>query len=357
MSPVRSHTMVIQHPEPPPKSPVPVRPVFLPFAGCPYRCIYCAQDIQTGVLNSAAAPEALRRELADELNARQEPVELAFYGGTFTALPEPLLRGYLEIASELRRSGLVTRIRCSTRPDCLNPADLDRLARSGVDMVEVGVQSFDNAVLAASGRGYDGATARRGCQAVRGAGMELGVQLLPGLPRMTQDIFADDTAAAAALEPAAVRLYPLLVLEGTPLAARWRAGDYEPWSEDLAVDALADSYLTFWKHGVRVIRAGLAPEAGLDAAFLAGPRHPAMGQRARSLALFRLLEPALAAFDGPVHLDYPRRYQGELWGHRNELAPAYAALGLSRDHARPHSSPWDAGRFVLSLLADSAAAR
>lgn len=351
MSPIPSDIFTIRHPEPGPLAHPPVYPVFLPFIGCTYRCIYCAQDVQTGVGNRAIAPDSLRSLLLKELEGRA-PVELAFYGGTFTALPQELMLAYLDVAAALRQSGLVSRVRCSTRPDCLGPDVLALLARSGMDLVEVGVQSFDNDVLAASGRGYDADAAVHGCEAVRASGLELGIQLLPGLPRMTPAIFACDVAAAAALAPSVARLYPLLVLEGTALARRWRAGSYTPWNVDETVDALADAFLTLWRAGIRVIRAGLAPESTLDNAFLAGPRHPAMGQRARSLALFRLLEPVLAAWQGPARLDYPRRFQGELWGHRGELTPAYAALGLTPASTTPHPKPWDPDCFQLSAADD-----
>lgn len=357
MSPIRPNSINVRHPEPKPTAHFPVRPVFLPFAGCPYRCIYCAQDVQTGVQSGAVAPDDLKCILDREFHARRKPFELAFYGGTFTALPEDSMRAYLELAATLKNAGAVARIRCSTRPDCLSPNTLDLLARYGVDMVEVGVQSFDDDVLAAAGRGYRGKTARRGCEAVHAAGLELGIQLLPGLPAMTPDIFKRDISATTALSPAVARLYPLLVLEHTPLATRWRTGAYAPWTVGATVDALADALLALWKSGARVIRTGLAPEADLDAAYLAGPRHPALGQRARSLALLRLLKPALTSIPGPVRLEYPRRFQGELWGHGGELATVYAGLGLHRENSAPHAPPWEENRFVVSPLQDSAPIR
>ena len=68
-----------------------ILPVFLPFAGCPARCVFCAQDRQTGVGNEGGVDRALERAAAtlEEISACPPPggVELAFYGGTFTALP------------------------------------------------------------------------------------------------------------------------------------------------------------------------------------------------------------------------------------------------------------------------------
>ncbi|MBA4357235.1 MAG: radical SAM protein [Desulfovibrio sp.] len=325
------------HPEPPrhpahgarPK----VFPVFLPLAGCPGRCVYCNQPAQTG-----QAPEPLDTVLARaraDILALPEPVELAFYGGTFTALPEAWTTRFLGLAAELRGLGRVTRVRCSTRPDAVAPEMLKDLRMRGLDLVELGVQSFSDAALAVSGRGYDGATARAACRMVREAGLSLGIQLLPGLPgHSTEDFARDiDTCAALApeLRPELVRLYPCLVLEGTELADLWRAGSYTPWALEATVEALAEALRVLWAAGIPAARVGLAEQQGLTV--LAGPRHPALGQLARARALFlhvrgqlATLPPALRT--GPRTLFVPRRWQGEVLGQGNALAAEYAALGL-----------------------------
>ncbi|EGB15629.1 Radical SAM domain protein [Pseudodesulfovibrio mercurii] len=328
--------LVFAHPEPAP-APTRIWPVFLPFAGCPHRCLFCAQDRQTGRDRAVLAPilADLERDLDAALAGGRGPYELAFYGGTFTALPAPWPEAFLALAARFRERGLVTRVRCSTRPDRTEPAVLDRCRALGLDLVELGIQSFDDAALAASGRGYGGGAARRGCARVVESGLALGVQLLPGLPGDREGLFQADVREAAALHPETARLYPCLVIEGTDLARAWRRGEYVPWAVDRARDELARALPVLWGHGVRVIRLGLAPEGTLTDAVLAGPWHPALGQTARSLALLSIIRRKVAELGrGPVSLTAPRRYQGELFGQANELAPAYAALGLPRTRVR-----------------------
>lgn len=317
------------HPEPPraPKnSRPPVLPVFLPFAGCPARCVFCNQTAQTG---QAPRPlDAALRDLDESLSRPGPPVELAFYGGTFTALPDPWPRRFLQCAERHLATGRVARVRCSTRPDAVGPAVLEPLRGLGLSLVELGVQSFDDAALAASRRGYDGAAALRGCEAVLAAGLSLGVQLMPGMPGQRPEVFAGDVARAAALAPELCRLYPCLVLEGTELAALWRAGGHAPWALDRTVDALAEALLVLWRAGIPAARVGLAEEPGLPV--LAGPRHPALGQLARSRALVLHVRERLAGLRVPARtLCAPRRLQGEVLGHGNALAAEYAALGLA----------------------------
>lgn len=315
------------HPEPPKGARAPVLPVFLPFAGCPQRCIFCDQPGQTG-----AAPEPLvvlhaRLESLLAATAQGPPQELAFYGGTFTALPEPWPRRFLELAGPHLASGRLTRVRCSTRPDAVDAAQLAELKGLGLSLVELGVQSFDDAALAATQRGYDGQRAEAACALVRETGLGLGIQLLPGLPGQTLSAFRADIARVAQLRPELARLYPCLVLEGTRLAELWRAGAYAPWELDRTVDELAQALLALWAAGVPAARIGLAEQQGLT--ILAGPRHPALGQLARSRALLLHVRQQLAGLaEAPQVLLLPRRLQGEVLGQHNALASEYAALGL-----------------------------
>lgn len=327
-----------------------IRPVFLPYAGCPHRCAFCNQRAQTG--RDPAPLDKIFHHIQAELQAAADrgapPGELGFFGGVFTGLPQGWPERFLELAARYRARGLVTRIRCSTRPDAIDLPTLIRLRDLGLDMVEIGVQSFRDAALIASRRGYSGDAARRACALVKDAGLSLGVQLMAGLPEQNQAAFVADVAAACALAPEAVRLYPCLVLEETALAALWREGRYRPWSTARAVASLAKAATVFWARGVRVIRMGLAPEPGLERAVLAGPLHPALGNRVRALALYTLVRTQVRALAGdtgqqPRGLCYPRRRQGEIWGHGRELAPAYQRLGLASHNARP----WDEPYFYL----------
>ncbi len=337
------------HPEPRRQPNPKIHPVFLPFAGCPQRCVFCNQAAQTG-----HGPEPLetilartRTELA-ALPAQAPPVELAFYGGTFTALPAPWPARFLELGAEFKALGRLSRVRCSTRPDALTPALLDDLAARGLDLVELGVQSYADHALSASLRGYDGATALAACDMVKAAGLGLGIQLMPGMPGHTTQDFARDVTTAAALGPEFARLYPCLVLEGTPLAGLWRAGEYTPWPLETAIDALSSALLTLWAAGVPSARIGLAEQEGLGV--LAGPRHPALGQMARARALLGHvtgLLPTLQTTADQATADtlyIPRRLQGEALGQKGALAADYAALGL-------RVAVWDEDDLALAATA------
>lgn len=322
--------LAFRHPAPKHRGPA-VIPFFLPFAGCLARCLYCAQDRATGT-GPGRMQDALRRLtlLIEGLAGHpKEAPELAFYGGTFTALPGEWTWKFAEAAAGAKAAGKISRLRCSTRPDAVDAKVLARLRSSGMDMVELGVQSFDSGVLKASGRGYDGETALAACEAVRASGLELGIQLLPGLPGMDDEIFARDVRTAAELAPDCARLYPCVVIEGSGLAEMWRSGAYAPWELGETARRLAAALLGFWRRGVPVIRIGLAPEQDLLDAVLAGPWHPALGQMASSRALFLYIREKIAEIGSrPKKLVVPERWASDFKGHGREMLEDYEAVGL-----------------------------
>ena len=325
-------------PEPPRPHPRPVvLPVFIPFAGCPGRCVYCAQHLQTRREPMAHLAEircALDAVLSAAERAGRQGAELAFYGGTFTLLPPAWQEELLTRLAPWRERGVIAAVRCSTRPDAVPAETLRRLKSLGLTGIELGVQSFADEVLARSGRNYTGQDARAACQRVREHGFILGVQLLPGMPGATPELFAADVDACLALAPDLTRLYPCLVLRDTPLAATWAAGGYRPWSLELTVELLARAVLKFQKARIRVARLGLPLGEGFANDVLAGPVHPALGDMVRGLALhYWLREQAQSAPTRAVAgLCVPRAWQGVFWGHGAALKPAYVELGLRPDN-------------------------
>lgn len=340
-------SLLFFHPEPSTiKSKTRIWPAFIPFAGCPFRCVYCSQERATGA--DARPLEAIYADLENDLEqalARgTEPLELAFFGGTFTALPEPWPERFLSLAGEFRKKGLITRVRCSTRPDAVDPAMLRAMRAMGLDLVELGVQSFTDAALEASARKYGGNQAARACAIVAEAGLGLGVQLMPGMPGMKAVDFLADVDRAVAMKPECVRLYPCVVLEETPLAAMWRKGQYRPWSLGRTVPLLALALRRFWRADIQVIRMGLAPEPGLVEKMLDGPWHPGLGSMVRAHALYALIRTRAAALDkAPEALFVPGRHISDLWGHKREMEHLYARIGLSRNKIKA----WDRPFFLL----------
>jgi histone acetyltransferase (RNA polymerase elongator complex component) len=277
-------------------------------------------------------PEEADRQIGTMLPAEGQG-EIAFYGGSFTLLAEPLQKAYLQRARAFVRKGRAGGIRISTRPDALCEGGVGLLKTEGVTTVEIGCQSFCETVLRLSQRGHGAAETSGAVERLRRCGINVGLQLMPGLPGGTRGEGLQSLQSALDLRPDFVRIYPAVVFRGTPLEAMWRKGDYRPMSVEEAVELCADLLLLCRRASVPVVRLGLQGTPLLEESFLAGPWHPAFGQLVRS----RLWRRALARMAGfaDVH--------GGIEIHPADLAEA---LGHRRENAK-----WLQERFgTFSLL-------
>lgn len=266
-----------------------VIPIFIPHQGCPHRCIYCDQRRIASAEDRLPSPEEIAEEVRRWIRERRkrgtEEVQVAFYGGSFTALP-------LEVQGELLKAVMpyvgegVDSLRLSTRPDALSPEGLKLLKEHAVRTVELGVQSLHPEVLKLSRRGYTPERAEEAVLMLKAWGFEVGVQLMLGLPGDTRGRFMETVSRTIALAPHFVRLYPTLVIRGTALERWYKEGRYRPLDLEEAILWTAEALREFEGHGVRVVRMGLQPTPELEASVVAGPYHPAFGQLVRSRLAF-----------------------------------------------------------------------
>ncbi|HPC46527.1 MAG TPA: radical SAM protein [Deltaproteobacteria bacterium] len=288
-------------------------PVFVSNLGCPGRCVFCNQAAFSTPVEPAGVRPVVERFLAGCARADTRRRVVAFFGGTFTALGPRLLDGYLAETRRLVEDGIVHAAKASTRPDAVDPAVLDRLAGSGFDELEIGVQSFDDRVLDASGRGHTAADAVRASRVVRSAGLRLGIQLMPGLPGEDPASFRRTVGTAASLRPDTARIYPTVVLAGTQLEALYRSGEYTPLSLGEAVKRSLYAMARLEGGGCTILRMGLPQAGGLDV--VAGPFHPAFGFLVRSEAYRIMAASAVDMFGPGCRLTVNPKSLCELIGH------------------------------------------
>ena len=209
--------------------------------------------------------------------------ELAFYGGSFTAIPEAEQEALLAAAIPARESGAVSAIRVSTRPDAVTVEKLARLRRYGVETVELGAQSMCDEVLRRSGRGHTREDTVKAAKLVKDAGFALILQMMTGLPGSNDTRDIETARSIAALAPDGVRIYPTVIIQNTPLEDLWRAGKYREHTVEEAVCVCARILPIFDAAGIPVIRLGLNPSDELSGgAAVGGAYHPALGELVRS---------------------------------------------------------------------------
>ncbi|TAL33235.1 MAG: radical SAM protein [Spirochaetes bacterium] len=285
-------------------------PVFVPHLGCPHTCVFCNQRVTAGGADTPT-PDQVRGLILHYLGTVQPGVrriEVAFFGGSFTAINPSVQRALLGTAREFLEAGTVHGIRVSTRPDCVDEPALELLAEYGVDTVELGAQSLDDGVLSLADRGHSAEDIRRAFRAVRGRGMRCVLQLMCGLPGDTHAKAVGSAREAALMNPDGARIYPVVVLPGTGLETLFREGRYVPLTLEQAVETAADMTGEFSCEGVPVIRTGLHPLRPEEAArIVSGPYHPAFGFLVRARLRRREAESLLAAALDERRLEHPKR--------------------------------------------------
>ena len=260
-------------------------PFFITHAGCPHQCVFCNQKNITGE-SRPPDPSSIHTSISTHLDTHKnnKAVQVAFYGGSFTALPLTVQMAYLEAVRPFIESGRVASIRLSTRPDAVTPDILAVLKRYSVAAIELGAQSMEDKVLVLSGRGHSASDTVNAVALLREYNFSTGLQLMPGLPGDTPEMFLETVSRVISLRPDFVRIYPALVIKETPLAELYRTGNYIPLSLDDAVLLCHKAVARFEQAGIEVIRIGLQPTAVLErpGTIIAGPWHPAFRQLVES---------------------------------------------------------------------------
>jgi histone acetyltransferase (RNA polymerase elongator complex component) len=283
-------------------------PIFIMNRGCPHRCLFCNEELtaenRPERLEETGFQETVRAYLRGR-GRKTGPVQIAFYGGTFTGMPREEQRRLLELAAFFLKEGTVDAIRISTRPDEIDAEGLDLIKDFGVRTVEVGAQSLDDDVLRLSRRGHTAADTQHALSLLRERGFATGIHLMAGLPGDSPERFAGTIDKVIALSPDTVRIHPTIVLRDTPLADAFLRGDYTPLTLSEAVSQCKDALKKLTAAGIAVIRMGLQTTRGLEepGAVVAGPFHSAFRSLVES-AIF--LEMATALCESTLSLGCAR---------------------------------------------------
>jgi histone acetyltransferase (RNA polymerase elongator complex component) len=218
--------------------------------------------------------------------------EIAFYGGTFSALSRTQMRDYFELIQPFLHYPHVSGIRISTRPDAINDDMLPFLKQYGVTTVELGGECFDDRVLLNIGRGHTAADYRNACKAIQSAGMQLGMHLMCGLPGQDEPSWRKTIQETCRIKPDMVRFAPAIVIKDTPLEKLYVRGRYRPQALEEAIQQCMYAYTEFFLHNIDIIRVGIAlsdPEGNGAEKIVAGPWHPALRHEVESrLARLRI---------------------------------------------------------------------
>ena len=324
-------------------------PIFISHSGCPHRCIFCDQEKITSQSVRPVEADYVREVLekaisSKKFDARRNP-EVAFYGGTFTGLPKERIKELLEAVAPYIKDRFISSIRVSTRPDFIDEERLRIMKAFHVGTVELGVQSLDEDVLLMARRGHTAGDVIRTVQILKRNRFKVGIQLMPGLPGDSEEIFRSTIEKVIDLDPDMVRLYPALVIEGTGLALKYQEGSYQPLTLEKGVDLCAQGVARLEANGIPVIRIGLMSSPSLlgERRIVSGPWHPAFGFLVRSAIHQKAIEPDLPAPGSAkcIRIFAPEREIPLIRGYKNrgiriiEEKTGAEVLGITIDDTLP----------------------
>ena len=213
--------------------------------------------------------------------------EIAFFGGSFTAIDKAYMISLLERAKMYIDKGLFAGIRISTRPDCINEEILDILKLYGVTSIELGCQSMDDRVLEMNNRGHSAEDVVKSAKLIKEYGFEFGVQMMTGLYGDNDETAIETAQKLIALSPDTARIYPTVVLENTELERLYKMGQYKPQTIDEAAELCSKLLLMFHENDIKVIRVGLHSGGNVEEGFVAGAYHPAFREICESRIYLR----------------------------------------------------------------------
>lgn len=266
--------------------------LFVPHLGCPHTCIFCNQRTISGaesILSDEKIISSCETAASSVGTYSVEGSEIAFFGGSFTAIDRDLMVHYLETVQPYIGK-YFSGIRISTRPDAIDEAVLTLLKKYHVSSIELGAQSMDNHVLEMNERGHTSTDTVNACLLIKEYGFSLGLQMMTGLfgSDKKTDIYTAEQFIK--LKPDTVRIYPTVVLDNTCLARKFRCGEYTPPSLEESISLCSHLLEMFNENSIRVIRLGLHSGGNVEDGFIAGVYHPAFGELCMSRIYRNIIE-------------------------------------------------------------------
>ncbi len=304
--------------------------VFIPHLGCPNMCSFCNQRTISSTA-SAPTPEQVREMLekacADLSEESRSHTEIAFFGGSFTAIDRDYMTALLESAYPYVKSGMVHGIRCSTRPDKIDREILDILKGYGVTAIELGAQSMNDNVLSANNRGHTAEDAEKASALIKEYGFELGLQMMVGLYKSTPETDMDTARKIISLAPETVRIYPTVILKNTRLGELFEMGEYVPYPFERAADVCAEMLEMFEKVGIKVIKLGLHASETVETDMIGGYYHPAFREICEGLLFRKSIEQHISVC-GNYMIYVSSHSVSKALGHKKSNVRYFAEKGI-----------------------------
>ena len=243
-----------------------------PYA-CPGKCAFCPSEKNMPKSYLSNEPAVMRaimhkfnpyNQIQSRLHALMlnghstDKIELIVMGGTFSYFPKQYQTWFIKecfracneykrergtklpkttlLQQQKRNEKTKTRIvglTLETRPDWIDQKEIINFRRLGCTRVELGVQSIYDNVLKKNNRGHLTQATIDATKLLKNAGFKINYHMMPGLYgsspakdfKMFKELFTNP-----AYQPDMLKIYPTVVIKGTPLYRWWKQNKYKPLS-------------------------------------------------------------------------------------------------------------------------------
>jgi len=266
---------------------------------CPGKCIFCPTEKGFPKSYLSGEPAAERAKLLkfdpylqvkkrlESLEKQGHPtdkIELRIIGGSFSVYPRDYKIWFLSncFAAANRRRNISNKNICweilereqsinekskqriigvsiETRPNLINEKEILNLRKLGVTMVELGVQTIFDEVLARCKRGHGKKETIFATKLLKDSGFKVLYQMMPNLPGSSikkdlecfKEIFENPD-----FKPDWLKIYPCVVCKNSELYTIWKEGNYKPYSDKTLVNLLVKikQKLPYWVRLARLFR-------------------------------------------------------------------------------------------------------
>ncbi len=226
---------------------------------------------------TSATPKDVEDAVETAIKYKVDPknTEIAFFGGSFTAIEREAMLSLLTAAKHFLDIYNFKGIRVSTRPDCINKDILLTLKNYGVTAIELGAQSMNDDVLLANRRGHTADDVRKASKLIKEYGFELGLQMMTGLYKSDSKRDEQTALEIIKIKPDTVRIYPTVVLKNTHLGYLQEIGEYIAPTAEESAPFCARLLQMFEENNIKVIKLGLHSSETVESDMIGGAYHPA----------------------------------------------------------------------------------
>lgn len=303
-----------------------ILPIFLPNIGCNQRCIYCDQTLITGIEDCD-----LPSYLENIFNKIESPCEIGIYGGDILGVEIKKLKEILQSLEPFFEK--IKNLRVSTRPFAPKKEiyeKIELLKKYKLSVVELGIPTFNDSILQFLKRGHTVRDLEEMYWFLRKFGLNVALQVMVGLPGETTDDIKECVRNIVRLRPDYIRIYPLVIIRGTPLANLLIEGKIRLFSFEEALRRAAYIYSAAESRGIRVFKIGLTYTEKLEREIIGGFFHPAFGHMVRCHIYLEALKVVISEYElsGKITLFVNKNDLTYVYGYKGENLKFFEKIGV-----------------------------